>query len=88
MKRVIISSTIADMEKDIKKSKNKLKKKPLVENFGQDEVRRISDKYFDLQIENYQQYSSLIREFSDWCANYEGDNIRSSVHSSEDIHKG
>lgn len=68
------SISIRSMERDIEKAKNKLKKKAkqngVWENFGQDEVRKIDDKYGSLQTENYAEYSRLLNAFSDWCANY------------------
>ena len=69
MKRV---PKIETMRSDIERAKKRLMSKPIVENFGQDEVRKIADKYSDLQLDYYSEYSSLIRNFSDWCATYTG----------------
>jgi len=41
----------------------KAKTKGLYENFGQLEVRKLSDKYG---------YLGLIAEFDNWCMNYDG----------------
>lgn len=64
--------SISDMKKDITRTKRKLEKEDVIENFGQDEVRRISDKYASLQQDYYSEYSQLIQNFSDWCSNYTG----------------
>lgn len=64
--------TFKNMEKDIEKAKARLRKKQLCENFGTDESRKLRDKYFDLQIENYSKYCALIGYFEDWCADYTG----------------
>lgn len=77
MKRI---PKIETMRADIERAKKRLMSKPIVENFGQDEVRKIADKYSDLQLDYYSDYSSLIRNFSDWCANYTG--VKSSVEAS------
>lgn len=66
--------SIKNMEKDIEKAKNKLKKSKMKENFGEDEVRKIRDKYVGLMTDNYAKYSSLISRFEDWCSSYEGTN--------------
>lgn len=62
--------TIKDMKKDIEKAKRRLTKKPIVEDFGQNEVRKIEDKYSCLMIEEYAEYSKAIMGFSEWCATY------------------
>lgn len=64
--------TINDMKKDIEKAKKRLAKKTIVENFGQNEVRKIKDKYSCLMIEEYAEYSRIITGFSEWCATYTG----------------
>ena len=64
--------SIKNMKKDIEKAKNKLKKSKMKENFGEDEVRKIKDKYASLMTEYYAKYSYLISSFEDWCATYEG----------------
>lgn len=64
--------TINDMKKDIEKAKRRLRKRQIVENFGQDEVRNIRDKYSCLMIETYAEYSRMIAGFSKWCATYTG----------------
>ena len=62
--------SIKNMKKDIEKAKDKLKKSEIKENFGEDEVRKIKDKYAGLMTEYYAEYSSLISSFEDWCATY------------------
>ena len=61
------------MTKDIRKEKRKLiakaKRKGLFENFGQAEVRKLEDKYFDYM---YKPEIELIRDFDRWCMTYEG----------------
>lgn len=63
--------TYKEILKDIKKEKNKLIKKAaksgIYENFWQDEVRKLEDKYSDYR---YKEEFDLIITFSDWCANY------------------
>lgn len=59
---------LAKMKSEIESAKHKLKKQPIVENFGQDEVRKIADKYAFLQTDYYREYAELLNNFSDWCS--------------------
>lgn len=60
--------------RDIAKAKSKLKGKKPAENFGQDEVRKLRDKYLDYRYGQFSSAYSLIDDFDDWCANYTGIN--------------
>ncbi len=55
-----------------KKLMQRASKYGVTENFGQREIRMLSDKYAALENENPSAYASLLRNFTDWCANYEG----------------
>lgn len=65
---------------DIKKAKEKLirvaKKKGLYENFGQEEVRELQDKYG---------YTDAIREFDNWCMNIDNSYIYNNNFSYQDV---
>lgn len=63
--------TLDKMKSDIQKAKNRLKKKKSHENFGQNEVRKIADKYSSLQLDYYSDYNKLMNDFIDWCATVE-----------------
>lgn len=67
---VKLFSDVKPLTGDIKRFKVNLIKKALkhgiCENFGQNEVRKLRSKYRE-RIE--------IDLFSDWCANYEGDEV-------------
>lgn len=43
---------INKVRKEIETIKNRLRKKTLIENFGQNEVRKLQDKYFDHAYKN------------------------------------
>ena len=53
---------------DIKQAQTRLIKKKICENFGQNELRKLEDKYLN-------NYDSLIQyelnKFYEWCINYE-----------------
>jgi len=59
------------LRKDISKVKQRLCRKAcksgLYENFGQVEVRKIKDKYSDL---DYSPLWELITKFDNWCMNF------------------
>lgn len=65
------------IESDIKKFKAQLiaraKKKGLYENFGQEEVRKLEDKYkcnTDYSDKGRENWKKL-REFDEWCMNFD-----------------
>jgi hypothetical protein len=71
---------------DIQKTKDKLvqkaKKKGLWENFGQDDVHRIRDKY-DYHSLVYgdvseRKLAKRIENFNDWCVNFNDRDLRNS----------
>ena len=70
--------------RDIAKAKSKLKGKKPTENFGQDEVRKLRDKYFDYRYGQFSSAYSLIDDFDDWCANYTGMNESQIESSTQD----
>jgi hypothetical protein len=57
--------------------RNKAKKTGIYENFGQEEVRNIKDKFID--ITNYDNDMNLrrlkLKIFSDWCMNFSDKDI-------------
>ena len=61
----------------IEQEKQKLKKSPIRENFGQNIIRKLKDKYRynDLIYGTPEERSAarLIDQFNDWCMNYTGD---------------
>ena len=62
---------IASMKKEIEKAKKKLRGKDICENFGQNDVRRIKDKYFHLSFEEARmEYFRIIDAFDEWCMTY------------------
>ena len=60
----------------IKNARRKLARKAqrsgLYENFGQDEVRALEDKYIDISsyTDEMNKRRNLIREFDKWCMNF------------------
>ena len=66
-----VDRKFAEMQKDIDKAKRKLSKVQIYENFGAKEIRHIKEKYFDLMIEDYARYHSMVNRFDDWCSNQE-----------------
>ena len=66
------------LNNDIKKIKTGLiaraKEKGLWENFGQNEVNKLRDKYFDDMynfVDDNVQVCTVINNFSNWCSNYQ-----------------
>jgi hypothetical protein len=80
----ITSKRVEDSEAtDIRKAKNKLIKKAqksgIYENFGQDEVHDLKDKYG---------YTAAVEAFDDWCMNYDGhvyDSIKTKVSARKKV---
>lgn len=69
-KEIKIESITTDINRAKQKLINKAKKKGGIwENFGQDEVRALEDKYFDERYNNNGVWSA-IRNFDDWCMNF------------------
>ena len=59
--------------KSIKTIESRLKKKPLVENFGDKEIRELEDFIGDIYEYPYGTrliVQDRIQDFCDWCANY------------------
>lgn len=67
---------IAHLKRDIAKQKAKLSKKRIHENFGQNEVRALQDRFSNLLSDYWSDDSNearrLLRDFEDWATNYEG----------------
>lgn len=67
---------ISKVRKDIGKAKEKLEGKPVTENFGQREVRKIRDKYNssfvldDCNVNERNQILDMINAFDEWCQSY------------------
>ena len=61
------------MDRDIAKAKRKLEKTGICENFGQNEVRAISDKYYHLSFDcAREQFFIKLNNFRYWCEEYTG----------------
>ncbi len=60
--------------KAIERSKNKLRKKDITENFGQSEVRRLETKYIDISdySPNMNNIRNILQAFDNWCMDYTG----------------
>jgi succinate dehydrogenase flavin-adding protein (antitoxin of CptAB toxin-antitoxin module) len=56
------------LKNDIKQAKKRLIKKKICENFGQNELRKLSDKYSNIYGYSIQKE---LNEFFEWCMNYE-----------------
>lgn len=63
---------ISKVNADIAKAKARLRRKPIVENFGQAEVRRLMAKYRQYAYADPEERRAfaLILSFGDWCMNY------------------
>ena len=62
------------LEKDITAIKRVLAKEKSRENFGQEEVRKLRDKYSDYMSGNWSvvgKFQALIRDFEEWADNYQ-----------------
>lgn len=62
------------LEKDVLKIKRILSKEKSRENFGQDEIRKLKDKYSDYMSGNWStvgRFMGLIRDLEDWADNYQ-----------------
>lgn len=70
-----INKALTKMRADISRYKNRLAKIQIYENFGDTEIRKLKDKYFDLEwCSDYRArmgYYHLLNEFSEWCATQE-----------------
>jgi len=66
------------MNKAIEKAKAKLiakcEDKGIYENFGQNEVRKLGEKYIDLSdyTDKMNSNRAMLREFDNWCMTYNG----------------
>lgn len=67
----ILSKEIAQYKKLLVKKFNEI---GIYENFGQDEVRELKDKYSFIYsfYPNQRQLDDLINSFDNWCMNYGG----------------
>lgn len=70
------TSILNKCQQDIKKNKNRLMKKKMSENFGQEEIRYLRDKYNphimnDLMPHEIECMLNQIDEFEEWCATKE-----------------
>lgn len=60
---------------DIERAKARLRGQAARENFGQDEVRKLKDKYSSYMCGNWcvcGRFIESVRNFDDWCGNYYG----------------
>lgn len=64
------ANPLEEVRRDIEKAKQRLNGKPVRENFGQDEVRKLKEKYSQYQYGQYSEVFDLIDEFDNWCSNY------------------
>ena len=57
--------------------KAKAKKSGIYENFGQNEVREIKDKFIDISNYTYAMNSNraILQEFDNWCMNFDLSNL-------------
>ena len=72
---------------DINKAKQRLINKAKIkngiwENFGQDEVRRLEDKYFDDKYEHNGVWEA-IRNFDNWCMNFSLSDLKTEARNSK-----
>lgn len=74
MKSKEITKLIQDINKTKDKLTNKVKKKGIYEDFGQNEIKKLRDKHINISSYtdemNYKR--KLIREFDEWCMRYNG----------------
>jgi len=65
--------SIKTIESKIKKLKTRLKKKEIVENFGDKEIRELEDFVGDIYEYQYNDrltINDIINDFCQWCHNY------------------
>lgn len=73
---MVKNNSVTALRNEITRTKkrliNRAKKYGIYENFGQDEVRRLEDKYID--ISNYSKNEMtkrmLIDQFDEWCSTF------------------
>jgi cell division protein FtsB len=65
---------VAAVQKKIEKLKKQLQGRPAKENFGEKEVRDLSDSIHmeEYTREEHKKVQKMIDEFDDWCINYTG----------------
>ena len=58
----------------IKRAKKKISNKEIYENFGQEEVRNIEQKFINLSdyTDEMNYNRDKLKRFNDWCMNYTG----------------
>ena len=66
---------LTNVRKAIENAKRKLNKQwnvNPVENFGQDVVRKLEDRYIDISsyTSNMNSIRNILNEFDNWCMNY------------------
>lgn len=71
-------ATFKQVNSTIERTKNSLRKKPICENFGQKELRKIQGKYNYSELiygtEEERNIARIIDNFDEWCMNYTGNN--------------
>ena len=63
-------------ERDIEKSVAKLRGRECCENFGDEEIRKIKDKWSDYLSGNWSvvgRFVERLKQFENWCYNYTGE---------------
>ncbi len=66
----------ASLLRDIRKAEAKLRGEQLCENFGQNEVRALRDKYSGYMSGNWSvcgRFIESVNRFDSWCSNYCGE---------------
>lgn len=66
---------LAKVHKDIGKAKERLESQPMHENFGQDEVRKLRERYdmyalSEINVNERNQILDAIDYFDNWCQTY------------------
>lgn len=71
------------LQSDISKIKKILSTEKSRENFGQEEVRKLRDKYSDYMSGNWtvvERFRRAVDDFDDWASNYENNSYRSKMN--------
>jgi len=65
----------AEIKRTKERLKNEVAKKGLYENFGQKEVRKLSEEYIDTSkyTKEMNEMRSMIQEFDEWAMTYDGE---------------
>ena len=70
------------LEKDIREIKKILAKEKSRENFGQEEIRKLRDKYSDYMSGNWsvtERFQRSMRDFEDWADNYVNNSLENVI---------